>query len=772
VRASAGAAPLALALVALGCPGQPKAVVYDLAARAAVAETWSEADVLRFGTPSAEPRLTEGFHREAGGGEEPFLWSKGEAEVAFLWDGPAARLAVLDAMPFRAAGAQSVELRLNGTPVGRFALNDARHRYRIELEAAAQRVGDNRLRFVFAKTASPADADPKSLDRRQLAAAFYSLVTGVAGDASLEDLLGRDAPRPFVAGSESGVPALTLVGPAVVRFALRLPPGAELRFTPELLPAARAAAGAATFRVLLEDETGGERELWSRVQDGRSPAAGEQTVRLPGRAGEIVRLGLAVGTAAQGRFAWGRMVAPRVLGVGGGEPLEPQPVSKQDDARADALRRDLAGANVLLVILDAARARSFGAYGYPREATPEVDRLAAEGVVFERVYTPAVYTLGAMSSIWTSQYPDRHHSEVSFSARLPSDRLTLAELLSAQGVHTAGFVANAVAGRLFGFERGFSEFHEVFLTHGSRGDVFRQLLPGFLRQNRERRFFAYVHFREPHFPYDPEPPFDTRFGPEGPIPKAARRDSRFFQDVNQGRRPMSEEEREHLVRLYDGNLAFADRELGAIVHALRDEGLLERTVVMVAADHGEELFEHGWIGHNVQLFEPSVRVPLVVRFPQGKGPAGRRVAGLSDLLDVAPTIADVFGVRGKGGSEREFQGRSLLPVALGAPGKQAVLSRSVWDRPRYALRDERHKFFYDTRSGEERLFDLAADPGEANDLAAEEPLRAAYYRQALHAWTLRLARRSPAPGAEAARLSREQCENLKALGYIQSECPR
>jgi len=86
-------------------------------------------------------------------------------------------------------------------------------------------------------------------------------------------------------------------------------------------------------------------------------------------------------------------------------------------------------------------------------------------------------------------------------------------------------------------DRGFSEFHEVFRSHGSRGDVFRQVLPPWLKQNRDRRFFAYVHFREPHFPYDPEPPFDTRFGPDGPIPKAARRDSRFFQDVNQGPAP-------------------------------------------------------------------------------------------------------------------------------------------------------------------------------------------------------------------------------------------
>ena len=147
------------------------------------------------------------------------------------------------------------------------------------------------------------------------------------------------------------------------------------------------------------------------------------------------------------------------------------------------------------------------------------------------------------------------------------------------------------------------------------------------------------------------------------------------------------------------------------MRALADQGLLEHTVVIVAADHGEELREHGWIGHNVQVFEPTVRVPLIIRFPKGTAPAGKRVSALSDLLDIAPTIADIFGVRGKGGSDREFQGQSLLPVVLGAPGKPAVLSRSVWDRPRYALRDDRFKFFYDSRTGEEQLFDLVTDPG-------------------------------------------------------------
>ncbi len=779
---AAAAAVVALALLGgLGCPGRPAVLVYDLAARVPVAETWSQDDVLRFGTPAAEPRLTDGFHREAGGAaEEPFLWSKGEAELAFHWDAVQPRLAILDAAPYPGVKGQAVEVRLNGTPVERFKLNDARFRYRIGLPASAQRPGDNRLRFVFAGTASPADADPKSLDRRQLAAAFYTLVTGPSSDVSLEDLLARDAPRPFAVGAEQGVPSLTVLGPAVVRFALKLPRSAELRFTPELEPAARAAAGSAFFRVLVEDAAGGEREIWHRLIDARRNPAGEQVVSLPGRPGDIVRVSLAVAEAGQPRFAWGRFVGPRVFGSTGSDPLEPVPLAAADDARVAGLRRALAGSNVVLVILDAARAQSFGAYGYGRATTPQIDRIAGEGVLFERVYTPAVYTLGAMSSVWTSQYPDRHHSEVSFSAKLPKDRLTLAELLSAQGVHTGGFVANAVAGRLFGFDRGFVDFAEVWKTLGSNGDVFRKAVPPWLDANKDRRFFAYVHFREPHFPYDPEPPFDTRFGPDGPIARPLRRDERFFREVNQGRRPFSEAEREHLVRLYDGSLAFADQEVGALRRALEERGLWEKTVLIVAADHGEELFEaprapevavgeRGWIGHNVHVYEPSVHVPLIVRFPKEAGIAGKRVAALADLLDLAPTIADVFGVLGKGGSDREFQGRSLLPVLAGAPGKPAVLSRTVWDRPRYALRDEQYKYLYYTQTGQEWLYDLVADPAEARDLAAREPLRTAYYRQALHHWTLRLARRS-AGGGEAAQLSPEQCENLKSLGYIEGKC--
>jgi arylsulfatase A-like enzyme len=217
----------------------------------------------------------------------------------------------------------------------------------------------------------------------------------------------------------------------------------------------------------------------------------------------------------------------------------------------------------------------------------------------------------------------------------------------------------------------------------------------------------------------------------------------------------------------------ADQELGEIRKALEAAGLWEKTVVIVAADHGEELREHGWIGHNVHVYDESAHVPLVVRLPAAAGVSGKRVEGLTDLLDVAPTVADVLGVPPKA-TDRHFEGRSLLPMIAGASGKGVVLSRTIWDRPIYALRDEAFKFVFDTRTGEQALYDVAEDPGETRNLEVSEPIRAAYYREALHHWTLGLGRRTAAAGAdEAAPWTCEQCENMKSLGYLGAdiECP-
>jgi arylsulfatase A-like enzyme len=757
------AATLGGLLALPACGSQSRRVAYDLAARAAVAERWSATEVVLFGDREPDPRVREGVAEEVVDGRYgPFRAVARQGRLVFEWDAPRPRVAILDAEPWAGLHGQSIEVRLNGMVVGRLRMSDGRRRYLVPLPAGAQRPGANRVRLDF---------EAAVLERGAArAAALYGFVVGDAGDSSLLDLLDRAAPSPFSVAAGEGRPSIGLVGPALVRFALRLPEAAQLRFAPELAPSARPAGGRASFRVLVEREGGGEREVWSRVVGARDPDPGEQVVPLEGAAGDVVRVTLAVGTAGSPRFAWGRFVAPRVVGRGEADPLRPQPLPARESERAAALRRALKGANVVFVILDAARASQFGSYGYDRRTTPEIDRIAAEGVVFERAYTPAAFTLAAMASVWTSQYPDENGAAASFEDPLPEDRLTLAELLSPRGIHTAGFIANGMAGTAFGLDRGFDEFHEVFRELGEQADAFRKVLPPWLAANRGRRFFAYVHFREPHFPYDPPPPWDTRFGPEGPIPREVRRDWSLFRQYNQGTRAFGEAERAHVVSLYDGNLGFVDQEVGAFRVALEEQGLWDGTVFIVAADHGEALGERGYTGHNVEVYETTAHVPLVVHLPASAGLKPRRVSALVDLLDVAPTIADVFGSLGEGRSAEEFRGRSLLPVLLGAPGKPAVLTRSVWERPRYGLRDERYSFVLDTRFGREHLFDLQSDPGETRDLTSERPLRTACYREAIRSWLLSVKRGRGTPEA-GAKLSREQCENLRTLGYISGQCP-
>jgi arylsulfatase A-like enzyme len=765
-----------LAISTLACPSREKKVVYDLAARATIAELTSAREVVLFGTPAAEPHLADGFYREpAKAGAEGFVWAREDCQISFTWPQAAARAAVLDLAPYRGVKGQKAQVLLNEQPVGAIEV-DARRRQRLELPAALQRAGENRIKLVFASTASPQSTEPGSDDDRHLAAALYNIVVGAADDPVLVDALGRDAPRPLAAASEKGAPELTQVGTSSLRYAIQVPKGAELRFTPDLHPAARRSGASVRFRVTMEDVAGQERELWSEVVDARdAKPRNEVGVALAPRNDDgIVRVGLHVAGLSGDRFAWGTWKAPRIVADRGVDILAPLPYTAEERRRGDAIRDGMGPLNVLFVILDAGRAEQFGCYGYRRATTPNIDAVAREGVVFENAFTPAVYTLAAMSAVWTSQYPERHE-DAAFGAPLPKDKLTLAELLSGQGITNAGFVANIMAGKRNGLERGFQEFEEVFVDYGSEADSFEHFLPQWLKGHRDGRFFAYVHYREPHLPYDPPPPFDTRFGGEGPISKADRRREDFFKEVSQGRRTFSKDELDHLVRLYDGNLAFADQEFGKLRQWMEAEGLWERTLVIVAADHGEQLYEHRssrvdtarYIGHNVQLYEQSVHVPLVLRFPSGKGPSGRRVAGLVDLLDVAPTIADAFGVLGQAGSNDSFEGRSLFPMIAGAAGKNAILSRTLWDRPWYALRTEREKLLYHSGTGEVQLFDLKGDPHEDVDRHEAEPLRTAYYRETIRATIARLATRAAKPGTgRGIVMTRAECENLKSLGYV------
>jgi arylsulfatase A-like enzyme len=757
----------------------PRAVAYDLAERLPYAARVSAREVILFGWPDAEPRLGAGF----GGdpemrGRERFLWVRQGATLNVPLQEPHDRVLVFDVEAYPGIEDQKLEISVNGRSLGTKPIPSSRSRVRFDWPRPAQS-DRNELKLTFSRSIVPAKQSLGSGDTRDFAAALFSLTVGDAKDRTVELLEERDTPRAYEVSDHDGVPGFILPGTSQTSFAFRLPRRATLEFESALLGWSAASGGKATLRIALDSADGRSHE--SVVVPLAASGLQASRIELDGDPGTpfIVRIDV---VSSEPGLAFAQIRAPRILG----EEVPPAP-AKAENPIAAALRE--AKPNVVLVVLDAARAVSFGAYGHSRATTPNIDALAREAYTFDNAYTTAAYTLAAMSSVWTSQQPDRHHGDIAFSAKLPKDRLLLAEILTAQGIPTAGFVANGVAGAFNGFDRGFKEFDEPWKQFGSQASGFRNVIPGFLDRMKQggAPFFAYVHYREPHEPYDPPAPFDTRFGPDGPITKTQRDGGepakQWLKDINQGVLKPTREAVDHLQRLYDGNLAFVDQEVGYLRDQLATRGLLDNTLLIVIGDHGEALFEHGWIGHNAQVFEESARVPFIVALPKSLRAAHppARVASLVDLTDIAPTILEAFGLEGAGGSSRAFQGRSLLPDLARAGSATAVdprevLTRTIWDRPIYALRNQSHTFVLNTATNEFSLFDRSkagrpetpdADFGPRAPIALRE-----MYRQHLLAWVDSLKRRTVA-GDSLEGMSRQQCEELKSLGYLsgKTSCP-
>jgi arylsulfatase A-like enzyme len=406
--------------------------------------------------------------------------------------------------------------------------------------------------------------------------------------------------------------------------------------------------------------------------------------------------------------------------------------------------------SVILLVLDAASVRHFGSYGYSGGATPEIDRLAERGDLFLNAYSPAPYTRAALLSLLTSHEPGT-------PGTLEAPRL--AELLATRGIHTAGFVGNPNAGPAYSFDRGFAEFHEAY-THGPQARAFRPLLRRFLRRNRSRRFFAWVHYREPHFPYDPPPAFAARFPLEALSRRAATDEA--FLDAVCGRTggPTAQNMRD-LGHLYDANLAYVDAEVGWLWQQVVANGLADTTAVVLTADHGEALCEHAFVGHNIQVYDESVHVPLIVRRPGTYWP--RRHPAMVSLVDLAPTIMGLFGFGEEGGSA-SFQGRDIFTERARDAPPRLLFARSATQPPSLALRDEDFSLVYRPSPEKLELFDRRRDLGELHDVSGAHPDLVSRYRAELLAREKRL---SGVAAPSASRETPELRERLKALGYVE-----
>jgi arylsulfatase A-like enzyme len=392
--------------------------------------------------------------------------------------------------------------------------------------------------------------------------------------------------------------------------------------------------------------------------------------------------------------------------------------------------------NVLLITLDTTRADRLGCYGYSLARTPVLDRLALQGVLFERAYAPVPLTLPSHASMLTGLYPPEHGLHNNGQAALPQGLPTLATELQAAGYETGAFVAAFVLNNKFGLQQGFENYNDDLSLADGRLHGHHQYRDAslvinaalrWLRPRSHKPFLCWVHLFDPHFPYLTH---EDQFGQE-------------FKD-----------------RPYDAELAYVDEQIDRLITHLKESGALQHTLIVIVGDHGESLGEHGELSHSMTVYDATLRVPLLVVSPNESRP-GHRVAEPVSLVDLTPTVLDRLGLR----PLQHVSGRSLRPalrgeslIALPCYAETNEPYHAGHWSPLRALITSQWKYI---RSPQPELYDLIGDPRELKNLATESRDQLLKLEEELTSWEERMNQGL----ADNVALSEQERRTLGSLGY-------
>jgi arylsulfatase A-like enzyme len=486
--------------------------------------------------------------------------------------------------------------------------------------------------------------------------------------------------------------------------------------------------------------------------------------------------------------------------------------------------------NILLVVLDATRADACSCYGAERLTTPILDALAIEGTLYEQAISPAPWTLPAFASLFTGLFPSQ--LGIFEQRRLSVSPPTLASLLSRHGFATFGITGNSWMSEAFGLQRGFDRFQKLWQLFQTSQDVnkltvlqkaqpgrswlaglIKQLLQGNPIKNvsnaafthfwsyrrdygasrtlrplmkwikaQQSPWFAFVHYMEAHLEYKPPLYWTRRFARDWDrVQKLLRQDQmRMAWRHIAGVEPLSEEDLAAWQDLYLAEVAYTDYHVGQLIQALRQTGRLDQTVIIVTADHGDSLGEHGLLNHQYGLYDTLIRVPLVIRYPS-LFPAGRRISEQVQTLDLFATILEIAGVEIPLSPSRSllsspYEPRSFTVAEYGVPRIPHVrLLRQYGLRPEdlqrfargfTALRADEYKLITGT-DGSVALYAWRDDPYEKNDLSVERPEVTASLQQMLERWREEHGVVAIEDADEAWEVDPATEERLRALGYIE-----
>ncbi len=424
--------------------------------------------------------------------------------------------------------------------------------------------------------------------------------------------------------------------------------------------------------------------------------------------------------------------------------------------------------NVLLIVLDTTRADKLGCYGSNLGATPNIDQLAEQSVRFERCYAHAPWTLPSFASLFTSLNVPEHGAggQLGQFRRLSDERRTLAEVLGDAGYATAAIVNVDFLSTTFGVTQGFEHLdHKAFPNNVDvrRADETTDAALSWLAERPHKPFFLFVHYFDPHLVYDPPDEFRQRFA--GRLDRNNRAwtfgTRSQITAFRRGQTTFSREIIKRAEKLYDGEIAFTDQQVGRLLEGLQATGLDESTLVVLTADHGEEFADHGGFEHGHTLFDELVRVPLILRMPGTLAPGvvDTRVAH----VDVAPTICALTNVP----PAPAFVGRDLQSVITDPDAIEIpiVLEGNFWGPPFYGWIYDGHKFVIGPQG--KLLFNLDADPAELNELSAAQPKRLEEMMEDLRLARRAMDARNTSAAGEPVELDPDEIERLRSLGYLE-----
>ena len=410
--------------------------------------------------------------------------------------------------------------------------------------------------------------------------------------------------------------------------------------------------------------------------------------------------------------------------------------------------------HIVLIVVDTLRRDHLGAYGYERDTSPNIDRLADKSTVFDNAFSQAPWTLPAVASLLTSRYPSELGIQ-GFNKRIPDTETFLQEILSEHGYATHAVVSHDFIGEKWGFNQGFDTFESF--AGGHRAVSSEKVTDAALQivdQIGEDPTFLFVHYFDPHFLFMEHP--DHRFSGSPPDADSGWWNMPYRQLRARARMgKLSAKQRDHLLDLYDSEIAFTDEHLGRLLDRLENTGRMDDSIVVFTADHGEEFLDHGGLGHTSTVFNELINVPLIIKWPGTDSPV--RSQRFVAHVDMLPTLLDYLGIP----ADQNVSGDHLGSREPSSP----IFSETRRYQKVSAVIQDAVKLVHDEREGSHSYFDLQSDAGELEPLV--DPENGSALVAELESYRLRaqegLARLERDAEVE---ISDEERKKLEALGYI------